>query len=183
MEDNTTGKYLGVKNKVEAGERKYFIFLVELILKWLCINQVFAANLWSPMGSSPSPLIPDWHTISLSTLIRDQILDSPDNALAPGHPDTRSHSPLIGWLLVTWHDLASDWPAEECHMSQVTYLECVTESGRTAHNLAFFVSCQLSGDINTGDSQIHCCNASLSPLLVHWKRWENGFHSFILSKI
>ena len=128
---------------------------------WLTHNIIVHTPHWSEIKYL-TPLIMHWLHVTLT----------------PGHTHL--------WLADSWSRdtiLASDWPAEECHMSQVTYLECVTESGRTAHNLAFFVSCQLSGDINTGDSQIHCCNASLSPLLVHWKRWENGLHSFILSKI
>ena len=118
------------------------------------------ANLQVPRGEwvlSPDPWLT--HNI-IVTLIRDQILHSPDNALVLAS-DWLTHGHVTQML-------ASDWSADECHMSQVTYLECVTLSGRTAHNLAFFVShvsCQ--EDINNSiqvTENLNCC-------LTHWKQF------------
>ena len=96
----------------------------------------------SPSGSWSCPLIPDWHTISLSAwseikYFTPLIMHWPGGHTLAPHWLTPGHVTRM---------LASDWSADECHMSQVTYLECVTLSGRTAHNLAFFVSsCLMSG--------------------------------------
>ena len=137
-------------SKIRSVETSWFsllnIFDIKKSWNWNWSER--CANLPVPRGEFSLSLDP-WltHNIIVS-LIRDQILHSPGNALlaqvTPAQASdwlTRGHvtrMPASDWLTrghVTRMP-ASDWSPDECHMSRVTYLECVTLSGRTAHNLA-----------------------------------------------
>ena len=117
------------------------------ILKLCCIRGLCKC---APPPVSPDPWLT--HNIIVS-LIRDQILHSPDNALAQV---THQASDWLTWGHVTRMP-ASDWSpghSVTCHMWLTWNVSHWVGGGRTAHNLAFFVSsCQ--ADINNSVQEIN----------------------------